>query len=155
MTQFKSSKLYDGYSACFRQWKADGTHCRFIHGYGISFRVWFEGELDHRNWVMDFGAAKRAKHTMFREREQIKRLRKLTREEERVLKQTPCFKSLENFENFEDFEDFEEEYQEYNHKNNWYHENDYYDDEDYFEQLYKNIDKLVALKSNLKFLSIS
>ena len=36
----------------------------YIHGYAISFRVWFEGDLDHRNWVMDFGAAKRAKHTI-------------------------------------------------------------------------------------------
>ena len=114
-----------------------------------------KGEYNHKLHNRNGSEQKRAKHTMFREREQIKRLRKLTREEERVLKQTPCFKSLENFENFEDFEDFEGEYQEYNHKNNWYHENDYYDDEDYFEQLYKNIDKLVALKSNLKFLSIS
>ena len=37
---------------------ADG---RFFHGYGVSFKIWFEGELDHRNWVMDFGMAKRAK----------------------------------------------------------------------------------------------
>lgn len=34
---------------------------RFIHGYGVSFRIWFEGELDHRNWVWDFGGMKRAK----------------------------------------------------------------------------------------------
>jgi 6-pyruvoyltetrahydropterin/6-carboxytetrahydropterin synthase len=62
MAKFKSTKLFDGYSACFRQWKADGTHCRFLHGYAISFRVWFEGELDHRNWVFDFGQAKRSKY---------------------------------------------------------------------------------------------
>ena len=61
MEKFKSTKLFDGYSACFRQWKADGTHCRFLHGYAVSFRVWFEGELDHRNWVFDFGGMKRAK----------------------------------------------------------------------------------------------
>ena len=61
MTKFNSTKLFDGYSACFRQWKADGTHCRFLHGYAVSFRVWFEGELDHRNWVFDFGGMKRAK----------------------------------------------------------------------------------------------
>ena len=64
MSTFTSSKLYDGYSTCFRQWGADGTHCKFLHGYAVSFRVWFEGDLDHRNWVMDFGAAKRAKHTI-------------------------------------------------------------------------------------------
>jgi 6-pyruvoyltetrahydropterin/6-carboxytetrahydropterin synthase len=61
MSKIQSTKLFDGYSACFRQWKADGTHCRFLHGYAVSFRVWFEGELDHRNWVFDFGGMKRAK----------------------------------------------------------------------------------------------
>jgi 6-pyruvoyltetrahydropterin/6-carboxytetrahydropterin synthase len=59
--KFQSTKLFDGYSTCFRQWKAEGTHCRFLHGYAVSFRVWFEGELDHRNWVWDFGGMKRAK----------------------------------------------------------------------------------------------
>jgi len=34
---------------------------RFLHGYGISFKIYFEGELDEKNWVMDFGMAKRAK----------------------------------------------------------------------------------------------
>jgi 6-pyruvoyltetrahydropterin/6-carboxytetrahydropterin synthase len=62
--QFQSTKLFDGYSTCFRQWKADGTHCRFLHGYAISFRVWFEGNLDERNWVFDFGGMKRAKTKM-------------------------------------------------------------------------------------------
>ena len=37
---------------------------KFLHGYGISFRVWFEGELDYRNWVWDFGGMKRAKGTI-------------------------------------------------------------------------------------------
>lgn len=58
--KFQSTKLFDGYSACFRQWKAEGTHCKFLHGYAVSFRVWFEGELDYRNWVWDFGGMKRA-----------------------------------------------------------------------------------------------
>jgi len=62
--KFQSTKLFDGYSTCFRQWKAEGTHCRFLHGYAVSFRVWFEGELDHRNWVWDFGGMKRAKNTI-------------------------------------------------------------------------------------------
>ena len=61
MAKFTSTKLFDGYSTCFRQWKADGTHCKYLHGYAVSFRVWFEGELDHRNWVWDFGGMKRAK----------------------------------------------------------------------------------------------
>ena len=58
---YQSTKLFDGFSCCFRQWKAETTHCRFLHGYGISFRVTFEGNLDHRNWVWDFGGMKRAK----------------------------------------------------------------------------------------------
>jgi 6-pyruvoyltetrahydropterin/6-carboxytetrahydropterin synthase len=61
-TKFRSKKLFDGYSACFRQWKADDTHCKFLHGYAISFEVEFEGELDARNWVFDFGGMRRAKH---------------------------------------------------------------------------------------------
>ena len=58
---FISTKVFDGFSCVFRQWKAEGTHCRFLHGYGISFKVWFKGELDERNWVWDFGGMKRAK----------------------------------------------------------------------------------------------
>ena len=61
MGKFQSSKVFDGFSTVFRQWKAEDTHCRFLHGYGISFKVYFEGELDERNWVWDFGGMKRAK----------------------------------------------------------------------------------------------
>jgi len=61
MGKFQSSKVFDGFSTVFRQWKAETTHCRFLHGYGISFKVYFEGELDDRNWVWDFGGMKRAK----------------------------------------------------------------------------------------------
>ena len=64
MGKFQSTKLFDGYSTVFRQWRAEGTHCRFLHGYAVSFRVWFEGDLDHRHWVFDFGGMKRAKNTI-------------------------------------------------------------------------------------------
>lgn len=64
MGKFQSTKLFDGFSTVFRQWKAEGTHCKFLHGYGVSFRVWFEGELDERNWVWDFGGMKRANGTI-------------------------------------------------------------------------------------------
>jgi len=64
MPRFQSTKLFDGFSTVFRQWKAEGTHCKFLHGYGVSFRVWFEGELDERNWVWDFGGMKRANSTI-------------------------------------------------------------------------------------------
>ena len=58
---FISTKVFDGFSCCFRQWKANTTHCQYLHGYGVSFKVWFEGDLDERNWVWDFGGMKRAK----------------------------------------------------------------------------------------------
>ena len=63
MGKFKSTKVFDGYSTCFRQYTAVTTHCKFLHGYGVSFKLWFEGELDERNWVWDFGGMKRAKGT--------------------------------------------------------------------------------------------
>ena len=61
MGKFQSSKVFDGFSTVFRQWKAKDTHCSYLHGYGVSFKVYFEGDLDHRNWVWDFGGMKRAK----------------------------------------------------------------------------------------------
>lgn len=63
-TKFKSTKIFDGFSTVFRQWRANGTHCQFLHGYGISFKITFEGELDEKNWVWDFGGMKRAKGTI-------------------------------------------------------------------------------------------
>jgi len=62
--KFQSTKIFDGYSTVFRQWRAEGTHCSFLHGYGISFKIIFEGDLDERNWVWDFGGMKRAKNTI-------------------------------------------------------------------------------------------
>ena len=59
---YKSRKKFDGFSTCFRQWRADTTHCQYLHGYDVEFEVTFEGDLDHRNWVWDFGGMKRAKN---------------------------------------------------------------------------------------------
>ena len=64
MGKFQSTKVFDGFSTVFRQWRAEGTHCRFLHGYGTSVKIWFEGDLDERNWVWDFGGMKRAKGTI-------------------------------------------------------------------------------------------
>ena len=61
---FRSTKKFDGFSTVFRQWKADTTHCQYLHGYDVEFRITFEGELDHRNWVWDFGGMKRATNTI-------------------------------------------------------------------------------------------
>ena len=60
MGKFQSTKIFDGFSTVFRQWRAENTHCRFLHGYGIKFKVTFQGDLDYRNWVWDFGGMKRA-----------------------------------------------------------------------------------------------
>lgn len=59
--RYQVKKLFDGFSCCFRQWKAEGTHCRFLHGYGVSFEITFEGDPDTKNWVIDFGFMKRSK----------------------------------------------------------------------------------------------
>lgn len=57
---YQSSKTYGheiGLSACFRQPGAN-SHCRFLHGYALSFKFVFETyELDQNNWVVDFGGA--------------------------------------------------------------------------------------------------
>jgi 6-pyruvoyltetrahydropterin/6-carboxytetrahydropterin synthase len=71
--KFQSTKLYDGYSACFRQWKADGTHCKYLHSYILSFQIifnhdeenifklypeferylkqWFQNTFDHKTFI--------------------------------------------------------------------------------------------------------
>lgn len=61
MGKHQSSKLFDGFSTVFRQWRAEGTHCKYLHGYAVSFRLYFEGKLDDRNWVWDFGGMKRGR----------------------------------------------------------------------------------------------
>lgn len=50
-----------GLSACFRQWRAK-SHCRFLHGYPLSFKLTFAADdLDENNWVLDFGGLKPVK----------------------------------------------------------------------------------------------
>ena len=45
-----------GLSATFRQWAAENTHCRFLHGYALKVKIILDcSELDHRNWVYSFG----------------------------------------------------------------------------------------------------
>ncbi|AGF91621.1 queuosine biosynthesis QueD, PTPS-I [Cellulophaga phage phi47:1] len=55
---YQSTKVIDGFSACFRQFRAE-SHCRLLHGYSLKFKVTFESStLDANNWVMDFGFLK-------------------------------------------------------------------------------------------------
>ena len=58
---YYSTKTYGhniGLSACFRQPNAH-SHCKFLHGYSLAFKFTFAcGELDERNWVVDFGGLK-------------------------------------------------------------------------------------------------
>ena len=49
MKEYVSIKIFDGYSTAFRQWRATHSHCQYIHGYALKFKVWFEGELDEKN----------------------------------------------------------------------------------------------------------
>ena len=63
MKKFQSSKLMDGYSTCYRNhMSTDQT--QQLHGCDIKFRMYFEGELDYRNWVADFGWMKRSKQNI-------------------------------------------------------------------------------------------
>ena len=62
---YRSTKTYGhniGLSAVFRQPHADHSHCRFLHGYSLAFKFTFScSDLDHRNWVQDFGGLKELK----------------------------------------------------------------------------------------------
>ena len=61
---YQSTKTFGheiGLSCAFRQWKAD-SHCKFVHGYALSFKFTFQAEvLNGINWVLDFGGLKELK----------------------------------------------------------------------------------------------
>lgn len=58
MAKYQSTKLIELGSCAFRQPNAN-SHCKFIHGYQLTAKVWLEAnELDDKNWVFDFGAFK-------------------------------------------------------------------------------------------------
>ena len=58
--KYRVTKTYGhdkGVSCAFRQWRAE-SHCKFIHGYSLSFAITFEaeeGDLTDEGWVIDFG----------------------------------------------------------------------------------------------------
>ncbi len=51
---YYSTKKFGPICTGHRQWR-DDSHCKFIHGYGRYVQITFAGDLDHRQWVMDFG----------------------------------------------------------------------------------------------------
>lgn len=57
--RYQSTKTYGhdvGFSCAFRQWRANDSHCAYVHGYALAISVCFEANrLDEKNWVIDFG----------------------------------------------------------------------------------------------------
>jgi len=64
MENFVSTKVIEMGSCAFRQWRAT-SHCHLLHGYHLTAKFWFTSdELDHRNWVFDFGDLDGLKKTL-------------------------------------------------------------------------------------------
>ncbi|NBP03793.1 MAG: 6-carboxytetrahydropterin synthase [Proteobacteria bacterium] len=60
--KFQSTKLIELGSCAFRQWRANHSHCRYIHGYQLKAKLWFNcSSLDDKNWAVDFGGLKELK----------------------------------------------------------------------------------------------
>jgi 6-pyruvoyltetrahydropterin/6-carboxytetrahydropterin synthase len=63
---YRSTKNYDhseGLSCCFRQWRAEHSHCKLVHGYALAFSFVFASRsLDQNNWCFDFGGMKEIRH---------------------------------------------------------------------------------------------
>jgi 6-pyruvoyltetrahydropterin/6-carboxytetrahydropterin synthase len=62
---FKSTKIIELGSCAFRQWRAEGTHCKYVHGYRLMAKFWFGCQgLDDKNWVINFGGLKEVKKVL-------------------------------------------------------------------------------------------
>jgi len=60
--KFVSTKHYKGFPCTHRQWRAEESHCRFIHGYSREFYFEFAcNKLTKEGWVVDFGGLKEVK----------------------------------------------------------------------------------------------
>lgn len=58
-TNYISTKVIELGSCAFRQWRANHSHCHFVHGYQLKAKFWFGcSELDNKNWAVDFGGLK-------------------------------------------------------------------------------------------------
>lgn len=55
----------EGLSCCFRQWRAEHSHCSKLHGYALGFRFTFScKELNYCQWVVDFGGLFKLKQAL-------------------------------------------------------------------------------------------
>lgn len=65
MSRYVSTKVIELGSCAFRQWRAEHSHCKFLHGYQLKAKFWFGGEsLDEKNWIVDFGGLKQLKEIL-------------------------------------------------------------------------------------------
>ncbi len=65
MIRFESTKIIELGSCAFRQWRAEGTHCKYVHGYRLMAKFWFGCQgLDDKNWVINFGGLKEVKKVL-------------------------------------------------------------------------------------------
>jgi 6-pyruvoyltetrahydropterin/6-carboxytetrahydropterin synthase len=65
MITFESTKIIELGSCAFRQWRAEGTHCKYVHGYRLMAKFWFGCTgLDDKNWVINFGGLKHVKELL-------------------------------------------------------------------------------------------
>lgn len=59
MSLYTSTKIIELGSCAFRQWRANHSHCSFVHGYQLKAKFWFQcKDLDDKNWAVDFGGLK-------------------------------------------------------------------------------------------------
>jgi len=50
MAIFQSTKIIELGSCAFRQWRAEDTHCKYVHGYQLKAKFWFGCQgLDDKN----------------------------------------------------------------------------------------------------------
>ena len=65
MVRFQSTKIIELGSCAFRQWRAEITHCKYVHGYQLKAKFWFGCQgLDDKNWVINFGGLKEVKKVL-------------------------------------------------------------------------------------------
>mgnify|MGYP001193498887 CR=1 FL=1 len=47
---FEIIKVFNGYSTAFREWNIK-SNCKYLHGYSLSFKVWFKSDLEENSWL--------------------------------------------------------------------------------------------------------